>query len=96
MLKYQDESLTIDEHFNEQELFTVYPNPSKDVLNVKYHTNQVYDITVYTSLGKLLATYEKANDNFQVPVEQLSNGLYFITIKDETGNTATLKFIKNN
>ncbi|WP_417370462.1 BspA family leucine-rich repeat surface protein [Gelidibacter japonicus] len=76
--------------------FIIYPNPAKGHLTVNYKTNQTYDIAVYTSLGKLLTTYEKAKSNFQVPVEHLANGLYFISVKDESGKTTTLKFVKNN
>lgn len=75
---------------------SIYPNPVRDYLTVNYNTNQAYDIAVYNSLGKLLTTYEKAKSNFQVPVEHLANGLYFISVKDESGKKATLKFVKNN
>ena len=95
LFKYEDSSLNIEEHINKEELFTVYPNPAKDVLNIQYLVNQRYEITIYTSLGKLLATYENADNNFQVPVDHLANGLYFITVQDESGKTATLKFVKN-
>lgn len=74
----------------------IYPNPAKEVLNVKFPDNQVYDIAVYTSSGKLLATYQKVRKDFQVPVAKFPEGLYFITLKDEKGNTVSLKFIKNN
>lgn len=76
--------------------FIIYPNPAKGHLTVNYKTNQTYDIAVYTSLGKLLTTYEKAKSSFQVPVEHLAIGLYFISVKDESGKTTTLKFVKNN
>ena len=75
---------------------SIYPNPAKDYLTVHYKANQKHTITVYSSLGKLLATYNNAENNFQVPVAHLANGLYFITVREDSGNTATLKFVKNN
>ncbi len=75
---------------------SIYPNPANEYLTINYKTNQKQDISVYSSLGKLLATYNNAENNFQVPVAHLANGLYFVTVRDDSGNTATLKFVKNN
>ena len=75
---------------------SIYPNPANEYLTINYKTNQKQDISVYSSLGKLLATYNNAENNFQVPVAHLANGLYVVTVRDDSGNTATLKFVKNN
>ena len=48
------------------------------------------------NLGMLLATYKEAENNFQVPVKHLTNGLYFISVQDKSGKTATLKIVKSN
>ena len=75
---------------------SIYPNPANEYLTINYKTNQKQDISVYSSLGKLLATYKNAENNFQVPVNHLANGLYFMKVQNESGKTATLKFVKNN
>src|SRR5690606_5436700 len=56
---------------------SIYPNPAKDYLTINYKDHQKQDINIYSSLGKLLATYKNAENNFQVPLAQLANGLYF-------------------
>ena len=85
---------TLDYDFENQ--ISIYPNPANEYLTINYKDNQKQDISVYSSLGKLLATYKNAENNFQVPVNHLANGLYFMKVQNESGKTATLKFVKNN
>ncbi len=88
-------SLSASEYTTEKQI-SIYPNPAKDYLTVHYEANQKHNITLYSILGKLLATYENEENNFQVPVGQLANGLYLVSVRDDSGKTTTLKFVKNN
>lgn len=71
-------------------LFSIYPNPTKGLLNIKSKL-PIAEITIYNNLGQLLFTAEEKN---QVDISTLSKGIYFVKIKDENGRTETKKVIK--
>ncbi|GEM_PF-3382358 len=64
--------------------FTLYPNPTSDVLNVEFENHQtgLVKIKVMDSFGKQLTEYEfeKSNEKFSHPVElvDLPDGVYFL------------------
>ncbi|AFL81939.1 hypothetical protein Aeqsu_2482 [Aequorivita sublithincola DSM 14238] len=80
--------LSIEE--NEKNLFTLYPNPTDGLLNIKSIT-KIAEITIHNNLGQLLFTSEKTN---QVDISTLNEGIYFVKIKDENGQTETKKVVK--
>jgi hypothetical protein len=75
---------------NTTNLFSIYPNPTNGMLTIN-STSTVSKITVYNNLGQLLLTSEKSN---QINISSLSEGIYFVKIKDENGQTETKKIIK--
>ena len=75
---------------NTTNYFSIYPNPTNGVLNIKSAT-PLSEITVYNNLGQLLFVSEKNN---QVDISALSQGIYFVKIKDENGQTETKKVVK--
>lgn len=69
--------------------FSVFPNPSKEMVNVKTE-KQIKSIVVYSSQGqKVLETNENT-----FSVATLSNGIYCIMVEDEEGNICSKKIIK--
>jgi len=68
--------------------FLIYPNPTKEYLNIDY--SSLESVSVYNILGKELI---KDNSN-RINVSTLSKGIYFIKISDGI-NSSTKKFIKN-
>ena len=69
-------------------LFTIYPNPTTDVLFINGNTNPT-GISVYNVLGKEVIS-QTSNT---VDVRKLPKGFYFIKIKDELEENIQ-KFIK--
>jgi hypothetical protein len=78
--------------------FIVFPNPANNVLNLSLTTTKEdnYNFTIYNQLG---AEVNAGNLDFNAKrthalnIENLSNGVYFIQVKN--GKTAqTIKFIK--
>ena len=86
---YQNSSLSTEEVFTDK--FSVYPNPSSDVLNIR--TNETIDKTaLYNMLGQLV--YSKKTSRNQINVSNMKPGIYFLKIY--SGNkTATKKVIVN-
>ena len=86
---YGNSSLTIDD-FNHTNDFTIYPNPTNDLININSINNQsLTSVKVYDLSGKMLI---ESTDN-KISVSNLSNGLYLLKIMTETGEI-TKKFIK--
>lgn len=75
---------------NSESLFSLYPNPTNGLLNIKSIT-PVSEITIYNNLGQFLFTSEEKD---QVNISSLIKGIYFVKIKDENGQTETKKVIK--
>lgn len=84
-------------HFTDNNLFRVFPNPSNGMVNVKI---QQYvgnlEIEVYDVNGRLV--YSKAEINFnnesQINVQNLQSGVYVVKLKGDSINYST-KLIKN-
>ena len=77
-------STTATEELN-SEYISIYPNPAKEILNIKgiYTSVNIYDV-----FGKLVLTSKSQKT---IDVSTLSNGVYFTNIK--TKNTITVKKI---
>jgi hypothetical protein len=59
------------------ESYSVYPNPAKDVLNVKGGTN--VDITIMNIDGRVVRSVRNVS---RVNVSDLTNGMYSVTVKE--------------
>lgn len=77
--------------FNSNLKASLYPNPTKDILNID--TDEAIEkIEVYGILGNLLNTVTNTKI---VDLTEFSNGLYLIKIKSVDGNEVTQKVMKN-
>jgi hypothetical protein len=84
-------ALSVEE--NQLEIFSAYPNPTSNVLNIKT-TKEIDNFTVFNLLGQNVATYSK-NDisNDSIDLSELSKGLYLVKISAE-GTTQTIRVAK--
>lgn len=72
--------------------FTLYPNPSKNVLNIKTNKGLIINsIEIYNQLGQIVIAVTNAVN--AVDVSNLATGTYFIKINTEKGS-ANSKFVK--
>ena len=86
--------MTLDTQDNEIMVnFEVYPNPSKDVWNIKTNNQTINSIHVFDLLGKQYISLTPNNVSTKIDASTLPSGLYFATIK--TGKIIkTVKLIK--
>jgi hypothetical protein len=78
---------------NEDEIiFSIYPNPAKDVLNFENSTTQINNIKIIDLNGKIVKS-SILLDN-QIRVEDLTKGVYFLQLEAKN-SIFTYKFIKN-
>jgi len=79
---------------NAQNLFTLYPNPTKDYVIIETDesatggTIRLTDVT-----GREIAKLQVAGYRLQVNTNGFSAGVYFVTLNDKTGRTATQKLV---
>jgi hypothetical protein len=76
-------------------LFTVYPNPTKEVLN--FSNNSQVTITkakIFDINGRLVVS-ETNFSGTTLSVQQLVKGTYILMLQDSTGKQYTSKFIKD-
>ena len=67
---------------------TVYPNPAKNELYVKFFTNEETDYTIYSVTGTSVLMGRILN-NGVINIEYLKSGIYFLKTKE-----GTVRFIK--
>ena len=73
-------SLNLDN--NPNNVITAYPNPAKDLLNIKLEVSGDYQITLYNSNGQVLSSHANVLDTIQINISDLSAGLYYINVQD--------------
>ena len=91
LLAVEGSTLAVGSFINSE--FSLYPNPTKNILNIKPNDNitmksaQVFDLN-----GRLVLNKELTN--LSVNVESLSIGTYLLQLRDNAGKYYSQKFIK--
>jgi hypothetical protein len=69
------------------EEFSLYPNPARDVINIRWNGNENPSVRIYNSLGKLVYYAKNVNlrNTFQVETSNFSEGLYFVKLSSSLG-----------
>jgi hypothetical protein len=70
--------------------FSVYPIPTTGILTIQSNTT-ITQIEIYNQLGQLVKFNTNQNT---IDISSVSQGSYFIKIKDENGNIGTKKVVK--
>lgn len=90
--------LGVNEIHADKDVFVVYPNPGKEMLNIRFiNQNDKYDITLFDVSGKLV--FSKLNNTLKhdkiatFNLAQLIKGDYMVNIKTKNMNK-TIKWIK--
>lgn len=73
------------------EIFSIYPNPVSDVLNIKSNQD-IVETMIFDASGKIVI--KNAKNNNQINVGSLTAGIYFVQTKDKSGKINRQKFIK--
>ncbi len=90
------DQLSVEELGNNNIEIKIYPNPGKDIINIKIQGNPdehpLY--VIYNNMGHaVLRGQLSVQTNNIINVQELNQGFYFITIKHQ-GSVASSKFIK--
>jgi len=81
--------------FGKDDAFTIYPNPTRETLQLVAITDSVKSIGIYNMLGQLVQSVESKNfeETFTLDVSQLQSGTYFVELVSGQGKS-TQNFIK--
>ena len=73
----------------------LYPNPAKNVLNIDTKAS-VNNIQIWDTNGKPMhcSIQSKEKNKFKIEAQNLSRGVYFISLQYETGQELHLKFVR--
>jgi len=76
--------------------YSLYPNPAAEVLNITASTSGNKSVIVTNIVGQEVIAETKSGSSFPVSIANLASGVYYVTIREnESGNSTTLKFVKN-
>lgn len=92
--KYSLSTLTtVDENKQLKNILKVYPNPTNSILNFNLENELSVSFIISDVLGKVvLAEVSQTNS---ISVANLTSGIYFLTVKTQSGAEAKVKFIKD-
>ena len=83
----------IDEVINNN-LFSIYPNPANDILNVELgDVNENSTIQIINALGEVVLSEVVLSNSTTLKTNNLTSGVYFIKVESKNGS-AIKKFIK--
>lgn len=75
--------------------FSIYPNPSNDVFNIKIKGIDKFEFEVFDVMGKRILNKKEVFDNkYPLNMASFSSGIYFINIS-ANGKTTTKKLVLN-
>lgn len=76
-------------------LYTVFPNPAQDFLNISSERNELFDRTSIFSLdGKLILDNRSSSNSANIEVSSLVSGVYILRVVSATGRVQVIKFRK--
>lgn len=73
--------------------FAIYPNPTKNVLNIQSSSFEIKTATIYDITGRVVLASQVSNQ--AIDVHSLSTGTYILSLTDTEGKNHIQKFIKN-
>ncbi|WP_196885258.1 T9SS type A sorting domain-containing protein [Aureivirga sp. CE67] len=91
---YQEGGVKLDiDSFSKENLFSIFPNPSNNILNIKSNVNQEIESLKIISIRGNVVKEIKENTS-SIIISDLTNGMYFIEAEID-GKIMRKKFIKN-
>jgi len=77
----------------ETNLFTIYPNPSNNIINLKNNTNAIIEnIKINDLTGKIV--FSSKNNLSEISIQNFETGIYILSIKSEN-KIYNYKLVKN-
>lgn len=96
ILVYHDLSTGIFDPINAQTTFNIYPNPTRDFINLdlKQSFDKSAIFSIYDIHGKLIITTLIANMKTQIDLKAIPSGMYFCQLRIDGLKLETIKIVK--
>lgn len=95
-LKFDTETMGVEDEDNK--LFSLYPNPAKDLVNIQTSLalGTTVEVKIYNMLGQQVYTakQELKSPTLEVDVSAYNSGVYIVKLTDEAGNQQSTQLIK--
>jgi len=78
----------INEAINKPNLFRIWPTPSSNKINIEFYSSAdiFADISINNHLGQIVSSFNQFPvDNKEIPIDNLSNGSYFLNFQTKSG-----------
>ena len=77
--------------------FSVYPNPSSDILNVNLSasTGDLVTVQILDATGRLLVSQQASTSTIQLETQSLSSGVYFVQVSTNTSRSTKPVFVQH-
>jgi S-formylglutathione hydrolase FrmB len=73
---------------------SIYPNPAEDRFFVSGTSDDIRNLVIQNSFGQTLIMVSQQEIQYGVDIHSLSDGIYYVTIMDKSGNRSSLKLLK--
>jgi len=81
---YTNEEVSLLESLTDDEIeFLAYPNPAKDILNIKFEDDGYFEISLFNIVGSLEVYYQSFEQQSHIlDISNLNVGMYLLQISD--------------
>jgi hypothetical protein len=76
-------------------LVSVYPNPSKDLIQIVTEFEGELEMSMHDMLGKEIVSATSFNETTSINLSDLPQGIYILRFDDKNGNSVTKRIVKN-
>jgi len=90
-----DFSKAVKVNFENKE-YSVYPNPTKDFINISLNNADKYQVSLLNSIGQTIYTEGetvKSDHNIKINIKNLAKGVYYLKLNNKTETLKTSKII---
>jgi hypothetical protein len=81
-------------NINSESSIKIYPNPSKNTLNLEFHKAGKHKITLTDANGNIILTYTSSASTASLDVSAIASGIYFVTVTSRDGDSQVQKWMK--
>jgi hypothetical protein len=81
-------------NINSESSIKIYPNPSKDKLNLAFAQAGQHQITLTDVNGNMRLTHTTTTQNTTLDISSLASGIYFVTVTSADGSSEVQKWVK--
>lgn len=95
VMKIQYSGVTLSNDFHDKNEFSMVPNPTRNSTHISFNFRAYtsLDLFVYDIHGRTVQHIKNINSNYDLKTTNLSNGLYFVKLKNNNKEIATGKLV---